>query len=96
LHEIVKELGMEEHDINNVLELAKDNQLQYLQWKVEYLRNDIEMLEVQKTKSTNDILKLNKIVDGNFGTKKRRGKPGTRKVRQHRELVSYRISRTRY
>ena len=25
--------------------------LQYLQWKVEYLRNEIDMLEVQKTKS---------------------------------------------
>jgi hypothetical protein len=32
-------------------------------WKVEYLRNDIEMLEVQKTKSTNDILKLNRMID---------------------------------
>ncbi|MGC2682179.1 MAG: hypothetical protein WA323_09950, partial [Candidatus Nitrosopolaris sp.] len=59
LHKIVKDLGMEECDIKNVLELAKNNQLEYLQWKVEYLRNDIEMLEVQKTKSTNDILKLN-------------------------------------
>jgi hypothetical protein len=68
LHKIVKGLGMEEHDIINVLELAKNNQLEYLQWKVEYLRNDIEMLEVQKTKSTNDILKLNKIVDEFEGT----------------------------
>ena len=53
----------EEHDIINVLELAKNNQLEYLQWKVEYLRNDIEMLEVQKEKATNDILKLNRIID---------------------------------
>ncbi|MFZ0510226.1 MAG: hypothetical protein WAM14_01355 [Candidatus Nitrosopolaris sp.] len=68
LHKIVKGLGMEEHDIINVLELAKNNQLEYLQWKVEYLRNDIEVLEVQKTKSTNDILKLNKIVDEFEGT----------------------------
>ena len=42
LHKIVK--GMEEHDVINVLELAKNNQLEYLQWKVEYLRNDIDML----------------------------------------------------
>jgi transposase len=63
LHKIVKDLGMEEHDVINVLELAKNNQLEYLQWKVEYLRNDIEVLEVQKTKSTNDILKLNRIID---------------------------------
>jgi hypothetical protein len=80
LHKIVKDLGTEEHDVINVLELAKNNQLEYLQWKVEYLRNDIEMLEVQKTKSTNDILKLNKIVD-EFGTKKRRGEPGIDTVR---------------
>jgi hypothetical protein len=63
LYKIVKDLGMEEHDVINVLELANNNQLQYLQWKVEYLRNDVEMLEVQKAKSTNDILKLNKIID---------------------------------
>ena len=54
---------MKEHDINNVLELAKNNQLEYLQWKVEYLRNDVDMLEAQKTKCTNDILKLNRVID---------------------------------
>jgi transposase len=59
LHKIVKGLEMKEHDIHNVLALAKNNQLQYLQWKVEYLRNDVDMLEAQKTKCTNDILKLN-------------------------------------
>ena len=54
---------MEEDDIHNVLKLARNNQLQYLQWKVEFLRNDIDMLEAQKTKATNDILKLNKVMD---------------------------------
>ena len=63
LHKIVKGLEMKEHDINNVLELAKNNQLEYLQWKVEYLRNDVDMLEAQKTKCTNDILKLNRVMD---------------------------------
>jgi len=63
LHKIVKGLEMKEHDINNVLELAKNNQLQYLQWKVEYLRNDVDMLEAQKTKCTTDILKLNRAMD---------------------------------
>ena len=63
LHKIVKGLGMEEHDIISVLELAKNNQLGYLQWKVEDLRNDIEMLEDQKAKATNDILKLNRIIN---------------------------------
>jgi hypothetical protein len=61
LHRIFKDLGMEEHNIHNVLELAKDNQLQYLQWKVEYLRNDVDMLAVQKARATNDILKLNRV-----------------------------------
>jgi hypothetical protein len=34
-----------------------------LQWKVEYLRNDIDMLEVQKTKCSNHILTLNRRID---------------------------------
>jgi hypothetical protein len=63
LHRIFKDLCMVEHDIHNVLELAKNNQLQYLQWKVEYLRNDVDMLEAQRTKCTNDILKLNTTMD---------------------------------
>jgi hypothetical protein len=53
---------MNEHDIRNVLELAKHNQLQYLQWKVEYLKNEMSVLELLKTKSTNDILKLNMAI----------------------------------
>jgi hypothetical protein len=62
LHKIVKDLGMEEHDIINVFELAKYNELQNLQWKVEYLRNEVNMLEM-KWKSTNQILKLNRMID---------------------------------
>ncbi|MFY9796069.1 MAG: hypothetical protein WB988_15160 [Candidatus Nitrosopolaris sp.] len=46
---------MKEHEINNVLELAKRNQLQYLQAKVEYLSNEINILELEKAKSTNQI-----------------------------------------
>jgi hypothetical protein len=61
LHRIFKNLGMDEKEVINVLELAKNNQLEYLQWKVEYLRNDIDMLEVKKAKATNDILKLNSL-----------------------------------
>ena len=63
LHKIVKDLGMKEHDMINVFELAKYNELENLQWKVEYLRNEIGMLEVQKTNCTNHILKLNRIID---------------------------------
>jgi transposase len=63
LHKIVQDLGMGEQEIIKVLELAKYDELQNLQWKVEYLRNEIGMLEVQKTNCTNHILKLNRIID---------------------------------
>ena len=63
LHKIVKDLEMEEHDVINVLELAKYDELENLQWKVEYLRNEVNMLENQKWKSTNQILKLNRMID---------------------------------
>jgi hypothetical protein len=54
LHELLrlhKGLGMEEQDITKVLELAKHNQLRYLQGKVQYLENEIRMLEDQKAKA---------------------------------------------
>ena len=63
LHKIVKDLGMEENDVIKVLELAKHNELERLQWKVEYLRNEVNMLEMEKWKSTNQILKLNRMID---------------------------------
>jgi chromosome segregation ATPase len=63
LHKIVNGLGMNEQDIHKVLELAKYDELQNLQWKVEYLRNEINILENEKWKSTNHILKLNRMID---------------------------------
>ena len=63
LHKILNDRGMGEQEIINVLELANNHQLQHLQWKVEYLRNDIDMLEVQKTKCSNHILTLNRRID---------------------------------
>jgi hypothetical protein len=63
LHKILNDRGMGEQEIINVLELANNHQLQHLQWKVEYLRNDIEMLEAQKTKCSNHILILNRRID---------------------------------
>ncbi|MFZ0514418.1 MAG: hypothetical protein WAM14_22630 [Candidatus Nitrosopolaris sp.] len=41
LHRILKYLGMGEKEIIDVFELAKQNELQRLQGKVEYLRNEI-------------------------------------------------------
>ena len=54
---------MREHDIKTVFELAKYNQLELLQWKVQYLTNEVNMLEFQKAKSTSDILKLNRTMN---------------------------------
>src|SRR5215831_7175483 len=40
LHKIIKRLGMGEHDIKKIFELAKYNQLEILQWKVQYLTEE--------------------------------------------------------
>jgi len=48
LHKIVNDLGLGEKEIIKVSELAKYNELQNLQWKVEYLRNEVNMLENEK------------------------------------------------
>jgi hypothetical protein len=63
LHKIVHDLGLGEKEIMRVLELAKHNELERLRWKVEYLRNEVEMLENEKCKCTNQILKLNRIME---------------------------------
>ncbi|MGB8934556.1 MAG: hypothetical protein WCC17_05565 [Candidatus Nitrosopolaris sp.] len=63
LHKIFKHLGMKEHDMFKVLELAKHIQLERLQGKVEYLENQIFVLEDQKTKAINDILTLNRAIN---------------------------------
>lgn len=63
LHKILNDLGMGEQEIINVLKLAKNHQLKHLQWKAEYLRNDIDRLEVQKTKCSNHILILNRRIN---------------------------------
>ena len=52
LHRILKRLEMGEHDIKKVFELAKYNQLELLQWKVQYLTEEVNMLEFQKAKAT--------------------------------------------
>jgi hypothetical protein len=52
-----------EQDIRNVFKLVKEHQLERLQGKVEYLENQIFMLEDQKTKATNHLLVLNRRID---------------------------------
>jgi hypothetical protein len=43
--------------------MNKYNQLELLQWKVQYLTEEVNMLEFQKAKATNDILKLNSAIN---------------------------------
>jgi len=62
LHRVVKRLGMEKQDIINVLEFVKYNQLRTLQAKVESLRNDIDMLEMEKTKATSSYFRLKRMI----------------------------------
>ena len=63
LHRIVNDLGMGEQQIINVLDLANHNQLEYLQGKVEYLRNEINNLDLKKAECTNHVLTLNRRID---------------------------------
>jgi hypothetical protein len=63
LHRIVNDLGMGEQQIINVLDLANHNQLQYLQDKVEYLGNEVKMLEEEKANCAKHLLLLNKRRD---------------------------------
>jgi chromosome segregation ATPase len=62
LHKIAKDLGMEKQDIINVLDFVKYNQLRTLQSKAEYLRNEINMLEMEKTKAMSHIFRLKRMI----------------------------------
>jgi hypothetical protein len=59
----VEEQRMTEGEVINVLKLANTNELPYLQRKVEYFRNEINKLEFEKTKCTNELLVLVKRID---------------------------------
>ena len=63
MHQCHARQRLPRNEKNDVMELAKHNELERLQWKVEYLRNEVEMLENQKWNSTNQILKLNRMID---------------------------------
>ncbi len=63
LHKIVEEQRIGEQEIINVLKLANNNELPYLQDKVEYLSTQINNLELEKAKCTNDVLILTKRID---------------------------------
>jgi hypothetical protein len=59
MSDMCRKLRMSEKDIENALDIAKHNELQNLQWKVEFLRNEINMLESKK----NELLNLNRMKD---------------------------------
>lgn len=59
LHKIVTDRGMTEQQIIKVLDLANYNQLECLQWKVEFVGNEVNMLEQEKTDCTRHLLFLN-------------------------------------
>jgi hypothetical protein len=53
---------MEKQDIINVLDLVKHNQLQSLQSKAENLRDEINMLDIEKTRSRHRIVRLERMI----------------------------------
>jgi hypothetical protein len=55
----VEEQGTDEQEIINVLKLANNNELP----KVDYRRDQINILELEKTECTTDILTLNRRID---------------------------------
>ena len=55
------------------MDIAKHNELQNLQWKVEYLRNEINMLEQEKANATHHIFKLNRTIDEMQSLAQKRG-----------------------
>jgi hypothetical protein len=63
LHTVLYDLGITEQQIKNVLDLANNNKLEYLQWLVELLTNDVNRLEEEKVKCTNHLTILNRKRD---------------------------------
>jgi hypothetical protein len=62
LHKIFKNLGMNEQDIRNVLDLVKNNQLQTLQREAERIRSEINKLENEKTEAMSQIFRLKRRI----------------------------------
>jgi hypothetical protein len=62
LHRIVKGLGMEKHDIISALDLVKNNQLETVQSNAESLRDEIKMLEIEKTRARHGIVRMKRMI----------------------------------
>jgi hypothetical protein len=62
LHKMAKDLGMEKQDIINVLDLVKNNQVETLQSKVDSLRDEIKMWEIEKMTSRHRVVRLKRTI----------------------------------
>jgi DNA-binding transcriptional MerR regulator len=62
LYRIAKGLGMNEHDIRNILDIVKNNRLQILQREAERRRSEINMLETEKTEAMSQIFRLKRRI----------------------------------
>jgi hypothetical protein len=62
LHKMVKDRGMEKQDIINVLDLIKNNQVETLQSKVDNLRDEIKMWEIEKTTARHRVVRLKRTI----------------------------------
>jgi hypothetical protein len=62
LHKMVKDRGMEKQDIINVLDLVKNNQVETLQSKVDSLRDEIKMWEIEKTMAKHRVVRLKRTI----------------------------------
>jgi len=54
---------MGENEVINVLKLANNNELPYLEDKVEFLRNEKNNLKLEKAECTNHVLTLTRRID---------------------------------
>jgi chromosome segregation ATPase len=54
---------MQKQDIINILELIKNDQLQTLQLKAQHLRDEINMLEIEKTRFTHRIDGYKRVIN---------------------------------
>jgi hypothetical protein len=62
LYKMVKDLGMEKRDIINALDLIKNNQLETLQSKVNNLKDEIRMWEIEKTMAKHRVDRLKRTI----------------------------------
>jgi hypothetical protein len=91
LHKIVKDIGMNEHDIRNVLELAKYNQLQNVQREAERIRSEINLLETEKTEAMSQIFRLKRMIHESEETLAQKRNGGSEQGKKKLTTKNYRL-----